>query len=440
MSEVETPDPKPCVLCVDDEESILKALKRCLRRAGAKVLITTSGTEALEILERESIAVLICDQRMPEMPGSEVLEKSVPISPDTYRVTLTGYTDLESAQKTINQGQVHQFLTKPWDDEHLRGVVRNGIEAYELKQENHRLQELTQKQMEELEAKVQERTKALMKKNKDLALLQVEQMEMLRATIRVLTSTLTLVRPHLGIHSRRVAELATQIAPDLGVTGKDLQSLEFAASLHDFGMISYAGSTEELTESAKDQAVQSAVGLLSRVRGFEDVLNALQYQREHFDGSGSPGLISGEDIPLFSRIIGAVNAYDEALTTGKTDRPMREYAREILEEGRGNRFDPAIVDAILGQITGAAEADEEFDTEVELSPQQVEVGMILSRDLCTGGDVLLLAADTKLTFPLVQRIQGMAKSELLFSSVFVKAEPPTDEDLAEARQKEAEPG
>ena len=133
-------------------------------------------------------------------------------------------------------------------------------------------------------------------------------------------------------------------------------------------MISFAGSNEEVDDAAKDQAIQAAVGLLGRVRGFDEVLSALQYQREHFDGTGSPGLISGEDIPLFARIIAAVNAYDEALSSGKSDRPMRTLAREALEEGRGSRFDPTVVDAILSAVEQEEKDAEEFDTEIELSP------------------------------------------------------------------------
>ena len=110
----DTPVPtKPLVVVVDDEESILKALKRCLRRAGVRVEMANGGEAALELLRKETPAVLICDQRMPGMSGSEVLARSVELCPDTYRVTLTGYTDLESAQMSINEGQVDQFLTKP---------------------------------------------------------------------------------------------------------------------------------------------------------------------------------------------------------------------------------------------------------------------------------------------------------------------------------------
>ena len=434
------PTAKPKVLCVDDEESILKALKRCLRRAGVDVLITTSGAEALRMLESENIAVLLCDQRMPEMPGSEVLEKSVPISPDTYRITLTGYTDLESAQKTINQGQVHQFLTKPWDDGHLRSVIGVGVESYELKQESQRLQELTQRHLEDLELRVQDRTKALLKSNKELAFVQVEQMVALRATIRILASTLGLVQPGLGLHSQRVADLAVRIAPAIGVSGRELQDLEFAAVLHDFGMISLAGTGEAVTEETKEEAVQAVVALMGRVRGFDQILTALRHQREHFDGTGTPDAFSGEQIPIASRVIAAVNAYDEALSAGGSGKRLRQLAQEVLEDGRGSRFDPAIVDAILATVEKDADQDEEFDTEVELSPHQVETGMVISRDLCLSNDVLLLAVDTKLTLPMIQRIQALAKSELLFSSVFVKATPPTDEELESARRRESELG
>jgi len=150
-TETPTPAEKPLVLVVDDEESILRSIKRLLRKCDCRIELATCGADALVILEEQNVAVIVCDQRMPEMTGAEVLERSVKISPETFRITLTGYTDLASAQKSINQGQINHFLCKPWDDEVLTRVVEEGLDAFRLKREHRELQALTKRQRDELQ-------------------------------------------------------------------------------------------------------------------------------------------------------------------------------------------------------------------------------------------------------------------------------------------------
>ena len=139
------------VLIVDDEPLILRTIERLLRRRRFKTHTADNGEQALKILDDHEIAVIICDQRMPGMSGAEVLSESYRRSPDTYRITLTGYTDLASAQKSINEGNVNQFLTKPWEDDHLLGVVTQGAEAYRLVRENGRLREQVELRARDLE-------------------------------------------------------------------------------------------------------------------------------------------------------------------------------------------------------------------------------------------------------------------------------------------------
>ena len=129
------------VLIVDDEPLIPRTITRLLRRQGFKTRSANGGEEALKILDGNEIAVIICDQRMPGMSGAEVLAEFYKRSPDTYRITLTGYTDLASAQKSINEGNVNQFLTKPWDDGHLLSAVTQGVDTYRLVRENRLLQQ-----------------------------------------------------------------------------------------------------------------------------------------------------------------------------------------------------------------------------------------------------------------------------------------------------------
>ncbi len=120
------------LLVVDDEPDNLDLLYRTFRR-DFNVLKADSGVNALQILADEGeVAVIISDQRMPEMKGTEFLSKTVPQFPDTVRIILTGFTDIEDLVEAINAGQVYKYITKPWDPTELKAVVQRAAETYDL--------------------------------------------------------------------------------------------------------------------------------------------------------------------------------------------------------------------------------------------------------------------------------------------------------------------
>lgn len=127
---------KHTILCVDDEIDNVDALERLFRRKFT-VLKATSGQQALDILDKhpDPISLIITDQRMPEMTGVELLEKSIESHPETVRILLTGYTDLESVILAVNKGQIFRYITKPWDPVDLGNTVDHAITQFSLKQE-----------------------------------------------------------------------------------------------------------------------------------------------------------------------------------------------------------------------------------------------------------------------------------------------------------------
>ncbi len=120
-------DARPTLLLVDDEPSIISALTRSLRQDGYRVLSAGSGEDALAVLALNTVQVIISDQRMPAMSGTEFLGRVARLYPDTVRILLSGYTDLKVVTEGVNQGAVFQFITKPWDDEALRQKVRDAF-------------------------------------------------------------------------------------------------------------------------------------------------------------------------------------------------------------------------------------------------------------------------------------------------------------------------
>lgn len=156
------------ILCVDDEPNVLNALKRLLRRENYDILTAASGREGLDLLSRETVHLVLCDQRMPEMNGTEFLSMVREAYPDIVRITLTGYTEVDAITESINRGHIYKFFLKPWNDQQLKLEIHQSLEYFELSRDNRRLNaELHEKNRAlevinaSLESLVQERTEEL---------------------------------------------------------------------------------------------------------------------------------------------------------------------------------------------------------------------------------------------------------------------------------------
>lgn len=159
---------EPTLLLVDDEQAILNALRRLLRKESYRLLPARSGDEALDLLERETVHVVASDYRMPGMNGVELLREVKQRHPHTVRVILSGYADGHVIVDSINVGEVYRFLPKPWSDDELIVTLRQCFDQYELLSENERLIEQVRAQNEELrsmnellEKTVHQRTRSL---------------------------------------------------------------------------------------------------------------------------------------------------------------------------------------------------------------------------------------------------------------------------------------
>ncbi|WP_265942404.1 EAL domain-containing protein [Dechloromonas sp. A34] len=127
------------LLLVDDEVNILASLKRLLRADGYQILTASGAEQGLELLARHRVDVIVSDQRMPGMSGVEFLRRVKVLHPATIRLVLSGYTDLQTVTDAINEGAIYKFLTKPWDDSHLRANIQEAFRAKEMADENRRL-------------------------------------------------------------------------------------------------------------------------------------------------------------------------------------------------------------------------------------------------------------------------------------------------------------
>ncbi len=160
------------VLIVDDEPENLDAFELNFR-SEFTILRATSGKKALEIVEREDVALVITDQRMPEMTGVEFLEKATRLRPHMLTMVLTGYADVGALIDAVNKGHIYHYVTKPWDSRELGTWIRRALEAYRLGAENRRLLVELQRKNEELERRVRERTREYEEANEKLKQLAV---------------------------------------------------------------------------------------------------------------------------------------------------------------------------------------------------------------------------------------------------------------------------
>jgi len=127
-----TREERKTILIVDDDAGALSAIKRLLRHEGYEIFTANGAREGFEILARNDVQVILSDQRMPEMSGSEFLSRVRDLYPDTIRIVLSGYTDLEFISNAINRGAIYKFLSKPWDDELLRRNIQEAFRHHEV--------------------------------------------------------------------------------------------------------------------------------------------------------------------------------------------------------------------------------------------------------------------------------------------------------------------
>jgi len=131
--------PQRTLLLVDDEQNIIAALRRLLRRDAYHILTAASGQEGLDLLAVHAVDVIVSDQRMPGMLGADFLRKARLLYPQTMRIMLSGYTELQAVTDAVNEGAIFKFLTKPWDDQQLRDHIAEAFRLKGIDDDNARL-------------------------------------------------------------------------------------------------------------------------------------------------------------------------------------------------------------------------------------------------------------------------------------------------------------
>lgn len=424
------------ILCVDDEPNILSSLRRLFRTKGYHVLTADGGNAGLDILKTESVDLVISDMRMPEMDGACFLEHVQARWPDTIRLLLTGYADIQSTIDAINRGKIYHYIAKPWDDNDLLLIVRQAIEREFLEREKRRLEELTQRQNEELralnaslETKVEERTAALTQAHDQLVATNEKLKANFIISIKIFSSLIEMREARPAGHSGRVADLARKLAAKMKLDEAEAQEIFIAALLKDIGKI---GFSDALLSTPIDlmggddlshyrQHPQRAEQLLMPLEDLRGTAKILRSQSERFDGLGYPESLAESSIPIGARILALASDYDNLQIGALVERCFSPAeAKELILRNAGKRYDPQVINAFKAVLSDIAQ---ETLGEFVVGSAGLRAGMILARDLLTREGIMMLPADRMLDEHLIRKILDFEAAGGVELAICVRREP-----------------
>ncbi len=424
------------VLFVDDEENILRSLKRLFMDESFNVITADSGEKGLEVLrETSNIGLIVSDQRMPGLSGVEFLEKAKIITPQAMRIVLTGYADVSVAMDAINRGGAYRYITKPWTDDDLLQTIKEAVSIYLLTNENQRLTGVIKKQNEQLqrwnsqlEYDVQKQTIEIQKKNDELNELNKRLKKNFHNSIAAFSGLMELRDKRAQSHSNNVAEISVKAAKAMELSDKDIEDIKVAALLHDIGKI---GIHDSLLQ--KDPAEMSQKELaeynLHPVRGqtaidsIEDLRDAgilIRHHHEWFNGNGFPDRLQGSKMPVGSMIIAIADFIDKTISS-HWDDDVVNFALDKVKEENDRRFDPRFypfIESSVREVYSGSISKQDL-VEAELPDQDLQIGMILSRDARSGTGLMLLRKGAKLDSKKIQALKRYYRLDPSSTGVFV---------------------
>ena len=326
------------VLVVDDEEPIRQALARFLRTRGCDAVTAESGMAALALLGRERFEVMLCDVRMPELSGLDVVPRALRLDPDLAVIMLTAVNEAKTVTEALSSGAM-DYLVKPLELAELERAVERAAHRRHLGIERRNIEVLIREEVALRTSELEQEKRAL----KDLTI----------GVADMLINAMEAKDVYLRGHSRRVAELAAAVAEELGLDADVVENVRLAGRLHDVGKIGIREAvlnkpgalTVEEFDHVKDH-VRIGMEILAPLTHIPVALGFIHDHHEHFDGTGYPRGLAGEQITLGGRVLTACDAYD-ALTS-------RRAFREAMESPETIAFLGGHVDTLLDpQVFGA---------------------------------------------------------------------------------------
>ncbi len=412
------------LLLVDDEKNVLSSLRRLFRKVKCNVFMANSGKEGLEILNENAIDVIISDARMPEMSGPELLTIVAEKYPNTSRILLTGYADMEAMVNAVNQGKISHYVEKPWDDERLISLVENEFSIINLKNENEALQSLVKKQNLKLksmntalEETVKERSGKIIKINETLQ-------KNYRNTIDLLSGLLEQRQSNMHETVFDIVPLVQNMAKELEFNEQDLNHVVTAAKLRYIGKLCLSDEilSTPYTLLSKEQKHEfeqyplTGSTLLTSIPPLRVSADIIFQHKEYLNGKGYPNGDWEKFISRPAQLLTVANDYLE-LINGKLleDALPSQDALTYIDSRVSTFYAADIVEALKTALSDYENQDP--IPEHRVWSNQLAPGMVLTRDLMSNNGVFLLSQGTTLeeaTIAKLLRLEQRAKAELKF--------------------------
>lgn len=365
------------ILFVDDEENILNSLKRLFLDEECEVYTANNGFDAIKLLDEHEFALILSDYRMPGLNGVEFLKLAKEKSPDTIRIILTGFSDVNVAVSAINDGEIYKFISKPWDSEDFKVQIKRTIEHYELLHERKELLKTIKVQNEELKRWNINLEKRVEEKTKELKYIYKALKEAYLDTIHILVVAAEYKDKDTGNHIKRISRISSLIAKKIGLSNKETENILYATPMHDVGKIGVPDAillkkrrlTNEEFEIMKTHSIMGEKILENTKSEILELAHIIaKSHHERWNGGGYPEGLSGKQIPLVGRIVCLADVFD-ALTS---KRPYKgpypvELARDIIKIQSGEKFDPDLVDIFWENFDEILKIREEIGADENVS-------------------------------------------------------------------------
>lgn len=432
-----TPNSAATLLLVDDEDNILSSLRRVLRNEPYRLLTAGSGEAALDLLEQQPVDLVISDARMPGMDGATLLAVVQQRWPQCLRMLLTGYADITTTIKAINEGQIYRYISKPWDDDELRLIIRQALAFQYSERERQRLEALTHQQNEHLqelnatlEQRVRDRTAEL---EQTADMLDLAYAELRKSYVTATEVFANLVGQRLNKERQtntQVIALVKAYAEHQRLDERSSNDLAMAAALYNIGKLTWDDQllgrpSDTLYKEERARYRQYPVvgeSLLMTLEPVQDAGRLIRHHQERWDGSGFPDRLKGAAIPFGSRLLKLAVDFIELQRGMVLERRLnRDEALLLVKKYAGRLYDPELCDAFIELCTNLAPDLVLADASIlAVDTRRLEPGMLLARNLHAENGMLLLNEGKELTRALIDKLIAFEASEGGHYTLFVR--------------------